>query len=72
MMGLAEYLQPVNQLNVILSRLGGIAPLTLGVLSICLAGILIAARKALRPETASGVETEDSNETVRKQPVENE
>jgi len=72
LMGLAEYLQPVNQLNVILSRLGGIAPLTLGVLSICLAGILIAARKALRPETASGVETEDSNETVRKQPVENE
>lgn len=72
LMGLAEYIQPVTLLNVILVQLGSIAPAALGVLSISLVGIIIYAGKRNLLEAAGTDETKNSNEIVRKQQPENE
>jgi len=71
LMGFAEYLQPVNHLNVILSRLGGIAPLALGVLTMILIAIILYAHKEIKPDQAVTA-TEGSNEIVINMHHENE
>lgn len=72
LMGLAEYIEPVNQLNVILSQLGSIAPAALFVLSACLIGIILYARKVNPPELAALPEGENIDEIVITQQTENE
>ena len=72
LMGLAEYLEPVNQLNVILGQLSGIAPAALFVLTVCLFGIIIYARKVNPPDLAALPEGDNSTENVIKQQRENE
>jgi hypothetical protein len=72
LMGLAEYIEPVNQLNVILGQLGAITPAALFVLSVCLFGIILYARKVNTPQISSPAEIENSNEIVVRQQPENE
>ncbi len=50
LMGWMEFIEPVNPLNIILIRLGTVAPFALIVLTACMIGILIIARKLLQRE----------------------
>ncbi len=53
LMGMAEFLEPVNQLNLILIRIGTIAPFALIVLTVCLLALLLIARRNLKPQVSS-------------------
>jgi hypothetical protein len=53
LMGFVEYLEPVNQLNLILTRIGEIAPFALFTFSCCMVIFLVIARNRLKSKSGS-------------------
>ncbi len=55
LMGFVEYLEPVNLLNLILTRIGNIAPFALFTLTICMIIFLVIARNHLIRKSETGI-----------------